>query len=107
MSGCRDPFNRQFFHEEEFSPLEHYRTLCSLRNRSDALRNGSARFSAYGNDIIIIKRCKDKEAYTAVINRSEEPIPVRIDEAGKDLLSGRVLGMEFQAEGRSAYIIQH
>ena len=107
MSGCRDPFNRAFFHEEEYSPLEHYRALAALRNGDEVLRTGDASFSAYGNDVILIHRFNDTDEYVIAVNRAEEPRPVKLPISGTDLLTGETVPQEFDASPMTAYIIRN
>ena len=106
MSGCRDPFNRAFFHEEEYSPLEHYRALAALRNGDEVLRTGDASFSAYGNDVILIHRFNDTDEYVIAVNRAEEPRPVKLPFSGTDVLTGGSVPQEFDASPMTAYIIR-
>ena len=107
MSGCRDPFNRAFFHEEEYSPLEHYRALAALRNGDEVLRTGDASFSAYGNDVILIHRFNDTDEYVIAVNRAKEPRPVKLPISGTDLLTGETVPQEFDASPMTAYIIRN
>ena len=107
MSGCRDPFNRAFYHEEDYSPRDHYVRLGALRNEYTALREGSASFAAFGNDVLIICRSDSKNSFTVVINRSSEDRAVVISDGGIDLLTGKSVTSEFIADPYSAYIIKN
>lgn len=106
MSGCRDPFNRAFFHEEEYSPLEHYRTLASLRNSNPVLQTGDVRFNAYGNDVILIQRFDGKDAFVIAVNRAECERPVKLPFAGTDVFSGEHIPAELDIPAFTAYIIR-
>ena len=107
MSGCRDPFNRAFYHEEKYSPRDHYVTLGTLRNQYDVLREGHASFAAFGNDVLIIHRYDTKDSFTIVINRAEEDRDVVIREGGVDLLTEETISSEFTAGPYRAYIIKN
>ena len=106
MSGCRDPFNRAFFHEEAYSPLEHYKALAALRNGSETLRTGDAAFSAYGNDVVLIRRFNGSDEYVIAVNRAEDSRPVKLPFEGTDLLSGAACPEEFEIAAMTAVIIR-
>ena len=105
MDGCRDPFNRTTFKEGPNSPLEFYKTLCSIRNSSKAFSIGSAEFSAFGNDVLIIKRTYKDDEYTIIVNRSDESRYVEIAKGGANMLSGKYIPDNFLMAPLSQCII--
>lgn len=88
MEGCRDPFNRGYFRAGENPPLEYYRKLSLLRLRYPSLRDGSASFGFYGNDVLIIHRFANNEYTHVFINRSQEKCYYPLRKDYKDLLTG-------------------
>lgn len=105
MSGCRDPFNRLPWHEEQFSPLGFYRRLSAIRASHSVMSTVEAEFSACGPDVLVIRRPGNGETVT-VINRAASARPALLRRGGRDLLTGETLPSAFMLPPYSAAILE-
>lgn len=83
MKGVSDPFNREFFREEDCGLYRWYSSLAEFRNKNSAMSLGQVQFMAPSEDILLVLRWnhmgKDafgkaagRNACLCVINRGEE-----------------------------------
>ena len=90
MEGFEDPFNRMCYPwgNEDAEIITWYRTICRIRNGSDALKKGGLRFVYALGDLLAYVRTYGDETITVVVNRSDsvQALPFAAD--GIDLLTG-------------------
>lgn len=105
MTGCGDPFNRAPFHESPDAPLSDYKALSKIRSAHEVMSTGYARFSHFGDDVLIICRYgAESEIYT-LINRAPDPRGVILPR-GRNLQTGENTPTEFSIPPRRALIIE-
>lgn len=94
MTGLCDPFNRLPFREdtENTGLQEFYSGLISVRNGSDALKNGKAEFIPLSADVLAILRYTEENAALAIINRGAEAFDYSVDckKAERGTIKGRI-----------------
>ena len=106
QQGYEDPFNRRTYPwgQEDAELLDFYRTLCAVRDGSDALKQGDLTFLEAHNDILLYVRTENDEQILTAVNRSEQPVSYALTGAqcAESLLEDTV----YESEDEDALVIE-
>ncbi|WP_039657903.1 alpha-amylase family glycosyl hydrolase [Clostridium tyrobutyricum] len=95
VSGGKDPLNRKTYPwgNENKIILKFYKYITGLRNKYDALKNGSIRFYDMGKDVLCYERTFKQERILIVINRnSSKSFDIKLDK----ISDTRILPLEIK-----------
>ncbi|WP_147565524.1 alpha-amylase family glycosyl hydrolase [Clostridium tyrobutyricum] len=95
VSGGKDPLNRKTYPwgNENKIILKFYKYITGLRNKYDALKNGSIRFYDIGKDVLCYERTFKQERILIVINRnSSKSFDIKLDK----ISDTRILPLEIK-----------